>query len=51
LPLALSAGGRVGLVKAHSDQFTEDARFKAIEGKTWNHPALVSDVLNGRSAV
>ena len=28
-----------------SDRFTELARFPAIEGKTWNHPVLVDDVL------
>jgi len=32
-------------VKATPDQFTEVAKFKAIEGKTWNHPALAGDVL------
>jgi hypothetical protein len=32
-------------VRAAPDQFTEVARFKAIEGKTWNHPVLVRDVL------
>ena len=28
-----------------ADRFAEVARFKAIEGKTWNHPVLVGDVL------
>jgi outer membrane protein assembly factor BamB len=45
LLLVVSEEGEVALVKATSDQFTELARFKAIEGKTWNHPVLVGDIL------
>ena len=33
------------LVAASPAQFREVSRFAAIEGKTWNHPVLVNDVL------
>jgi outer membrane protein assembly factor BamB len=45
LLLVVSEDGEIALVSATPDQFREVAKVPAIEGKTWNHPALVRDVL------
>ena len=45
LLLVQSDEGELALVKAVPDQFTEVARFPGLEGKTWNHPVLVGDIL------
>jgi outer membrane protein assembly factor BamB len=45
LLLVLTEKGELALVGATPDQFTEIAQAPAIEGKTWNHPVLVGDIL------
>lgn len=42
--------GEVVLVKATPDQHTELARFSALEGRTWNNPAIVGGRLLVRNA-
>jgi len=45
LLLVVSEEGDLALVSALPDKHTEVAKFKALEGKTWNHPVLIGDLL------
>ncbi len=51
--LILAEDGRVELVKADPEKYLQIAAFQAIEGQTWNHPALAQGKLfvrNGEEA-
>jgi len=43
--IVITEEGELVLVKASPDKHTEVARFPAIEGKTWNNPALAGGLL------
>jgi outer membrane protein assembly factor BamB len=50
LLLVLSEQGEAILLKANPNAHEEVGRFKAIEGKTWNHPAIAGGRLYVRNA-
>jgi outer membrane protein assembly factor BamB len=47
--LVVSEKGEVILLKANPQEHEEIGRFKAIEGKTWNHPAIAQGRLYVRN--
>ncbi len=42
--------GEVALIKATPDKYTEVARFTAVQGQTWNYPAIASGRLLVRNS-
>lgn len=48
--IVTSDSGDLALVKATPAQYTEVARFSALEGKTWNYPAIAGGRLLVRNA-
>lgn len=49
--VVLSGEGELILVRANPEKHEEVARFQAIHGKTWNHPAIAGGRLLVRNAV
>jgi hypothetical protein len=50
LLLIAAEDGQVVLLRADPKQHTELASFKALDGKTWNHPVIVGDRLYVRNS-
>jgi outer membrane protein assembly factor BamB len=49
--IVLSEKGELALIEARPQEPADEFRFPAIEGKTWNHPAVVQDRLYVRNSV
>jgi len=43
--LVTSEDGELALVSATPDKYTEIAKIRIFEGKTWNHPVVIKDLL------
>jgi outer membrane protein assembly factor BamB len=50
LLLVAAETGQVVLLLADPNEHVEVASFKALEGKTWNHPVVVGDRLYVRNS-
>jgi outer membrane protein assembly factor BamB len=50
LLLVIAENGQVHLVRADPKEFVEVDSFKALAGKTWNHPVVVGDKLYVRNS-
>jgi outer membrane protein assembly factor BamB len=50
LLLVAAEDGQVHLVPANPKEFVEVGSFKALDGKTWNHPVVVGDRLYVRNS-
>ena len=48
--IQLEPQGDVALVKASPDKYTEVARFTAVQGQTWNYPAIAGGKLLVRNS-
>jgi len=48
--IVMSDAGELALVKASPDAYTEVAKFAALDGKTWNYPAIAGGRLFVRNA-